>query len=61
VIAERDIREKIAHLRSDLDGWREPDGYLVPTEPDADERALVRARLTGAIFGLEYALGETAR
>lgn len=58
MITEQAARDKLTELRDNLDGWREPDGYLVPTEPDEEERARVRARLTGTIFGLEYALGE---
>jgi len=61
VITEQAARDKLTELRDNLDGWREPGGYLVPTEPDAEERALVRARLVGAIFGLEFALGEVTR
>jgi hypothetical protein len=36
--------------------WQEPDGFLVVTEPDADERARVRERLTIAIDVLGRAL-----
>lgn len=51
------LRERLAHLRDNLAGWRESDGHLVPTEPDPEERALVRARLQGAIAELEHLLG----
>lgn len=61
MITEQQARDKLTELRGNLDGWQEPNGYLVPTEPDPEERALVRARLTGAIYGLEFALGESTR
>lgn len=60
MITEQAARDKLIELRDNLHDWEEPNGYLVPTEPDPDERALVRARLTGAIFGLEFALGDSA-
>lgn len=57
---EAEIRERIEQHRSNLAGWREPDGYLVPTEPDADERARVRDRLQAAIRELERVLAAGA-
>jgi hypothetical protein len=55
---ERHIREQLEHYETSLDGWREPDGCLIPTEPDPDERQLVRERLKAAIHALRWVLGE---
>lgn len=55
------IREQLNHHRASLDGWHEPDGLLVPTEPDPEERRLVRERLKAAIYTLEWVLGEETR
>ena len=45
--------KKLQHEDS-LTGWCEnPTGYLVPTEPDANERELVRERLKAAITTIE--------
>lgn len=60
MMSEAAIRERIAQHRSNLEGWREPDGWLVPTEPDADERARIRAGLRAAIDELERVLGQNA-
>ncbi len=54
-------RARLQRYKENLRDWREPDGYLVPTEPDEHERAKVRAGLKGAIFELTWALdGEAA-
>ena len=46
---EKQIRElRDIHARN-LAMWCEPDGYLIRTEPDADERRMVRERLKAAI------------
>ncbi len=63
---EAEIREQLRHHRENLDGWREPNpndrfdrgGYLLPTEPDIDERHAVRQRLNAAIRTPEWVLGE---
>lgn len=47
------INERIGWHRDNLAGWKEPDGYLVPTEPDLDERRRVRAHLMVAVEVLE--------
>ncbi len=59
MMSETAIRERIAQHRANLEGWREPDGWLVPTEPDSDERERVRARLRTAIAELERVLEQT--
>jgi hypothetical protein len=41
-----------------LYGWREPDGFLLPTEPDPEERDRVRDRLRAQILTLNRVLGE---
>lgn len=55
---ERLVRERLKQHRENLADWKEPDGLLVPTEPDPDERRLVRERLKAAIFELATLLGE---
>jgi hypothetical protein len=55
-LALRLLEERRAQHQANLDGWTEPNGYLVPTEPDADERVKIRALLTGAIHELSYLL-----
>lgn len=55
---EREVRDRIAQHEENLRGWREPDGLLVPTEPDPDERDKVRDRLRTAIHELKWLLGE---
>lgn len=49
----RVIEERLKQHRDNLAGWQEPDGYLLPTEPDAEERWRVRDRLMTAIKVLE--------
>ncbi len=55
---ERDVRALREYHRDSLKGWREPDGYLLPTEPDPDERERVRERLRAAIETLSRVLEE---
>jgi hypothetical protein len=55
---EDHIREQLKHHEASLDGWREPDGFLLPTEPDPEERQLMRERLKAAIYTLRWVLGE---
>lgn len=43
-------------LVESLAGWREPDGHLVPTEPDPVERERCRVNLRVAIDVLDRAL-----
>lgn len=47
------INERLGWHRDNLEGWKEPDGYLIPTEPDLDERRRVRAHLMVAVEVLE--------
>lgn len=53
--AARALREQ---HRQNLEGWREPDGHLLPTEPDPDERERTRERLRVAISTLNRVLGD---
>lgn len=53
--AARALREQ--HLEN-LAAWREPDGRLVPTEPDPQDRAETRAGLRAAISTLNRILGD---
>lgn len=51
------IIEHRAELLRSLQGWREPDGFLVATEPDPRARALVRIQLRTAIDTLAKVAG----
>lgn len=51
------IRAQIEHHRDSLRGWAEPHGHLVPSEPNPDERALIRIRLRASIVALLRAVG----
>lgn len=47
----------LIEAEANLQGWREnPPGYLVPTEPDVEQRALVRIGLRAQIYTLRKAL-----
>lgn len=50
--------ERLAQHRQNLEGWKEPDGAFVPTEPDLEERERVRVELRATIHELETILGE---
>lgn len=52
------IREMRESMANDLAGWEEPSGHLVPSEPDAAERAVVRIELRTAIAVLDRVLGQ---
>jgi hypothetical protein len=43
------VRRRIAQHRDNLSCWQEPRGFLLPTEPDPDERSRIRECLTVAI------------
>lgn len=47
----------LAEAEGSLEGWREPDGLLLPTEPDPAERERVRERLKAVIFACRRVLG----
>lgn len=53
---EQWIREQIDHHKASLAGWNERGGWLLPTEPDPEEREKVRERLKVAISTLEWVL-----
>lgn len=48
VEAERWCLERIAQHNDNIDGWREPDGPLIPTEPCPEERVRIRVALKAA-------------
>jgi hypothetical protein len=56
-LAKRLIQERQDQHKANLEGWREPNGYLVPTEPDPEERQGIRAMLAAGVVELGYALG----
>ena len=54
---ETELRQWLARKREDREGWEEPGGHLIPTEPDIDARARVRMRLDMQIYTLMMVLG----
>jgi hypothetical protein len=60
------IRRRIAQHHENLAGWTEPErsgrvstlGWLIPSEPDPDERRKIRRDLTVAIAECEAILSE---
>jgi hypothetical protein len=58
MMTEAQVRELRQGLADNLSGWTEPDGRLVPTEPDPDLRDQVRGRLRAAIYTCDRILGE---
>lgn len=48
VEAERWCKLRIAQHNDNIHGWESPNGPLIPTEPDPQERELTRARLAAA-------------
>jgi hypothetical protein len=49
----RHIDETIRQHQESLLGWAEPGGFLLPTEPDPDERKVIRVQLMAAIETLK--------
>lgn len=58
MMTEPAARALRAQHRANLDGWREPDGHLVPSEPDPDARRRSRVELRAAISTLNRILGD---
>lgn len=52
----KELTWELANHEDNLRGWQEPDGYLVPTEPDPEERARVREGCKGAIHATKRAI-----
>jgi len=53
MLSERQVREFMDVQRDSLEhGWAEPGGYLLPSEPDAEERQRVRERLAVQVYTL---------
>ena len=46
--AEQQCRERIAQHNDNIVGWTEPEGFLIPTEPDELERVKTLGELIGA-------------
>lgn len=55
---EHDLLTRLAYHEESLRQWAEPDGLLLPTEPDPNVRELIRLRLRVAIDTLRWVLGE---
>lgn len=53
-----EIEDKLAYFIQCHSDWSEPSGLLVPTEPDADQRRLIRTGLAAGITTLEWVLGK---
>ncbi len=51
-VIRQHIDERIKQHTDNLLGWCEPDGFLLPTEPDPAERECVRRELRAALFEL---------
>lgn len=60
MMTEAQARTLIEQHRFNLDAWREPDGRLVPEEPDPAKRESTRVALRAAIETLERVLAEPA-
>lgn len=58
MMTEAEAREMRQQLHDNLEGWAEPDGFLVPSEPDPAERRKTRLQLKAAIYTLSRVLGE---
>ena len=59
MLTEADVRELRRHTHCALEGWSEDGGIMLPTEPDPEERALIRRDLKVALQVLTRVLGET--
>jgi hypothetical protein len=57
-MSERTIRLWRDEQARSLAGWKEPDGWLVPTESDPEERERIRERLQAQVYTLNKVLGE---
>jgi hypothetical protein len=57
-MTEAEIADWRLELHTRLESWAEPDGFLVPTEPDPSERRKTRLQLKAAIYTLSRVLGE---
>jgi hypothetical protein len=57
-MASQELLQSLLYIQDEARvGWIEPDGWLTPTEPDADERRLIRMRLDVQIATLMMVLG----
>lgn len=52
----KELRESLTYHEDNLIGWKEPDGYLIPTEPSPEERGRVIRGLLGAIHATKEAI-----
>lgn len=56
LIIRRQLDERIKQHSDNLEMWQEPNGHLVPTEPDPEERSAVRRELAACITELTLIL-----
>lgn len=59
-MAEEEIRQWRADMIASLAMWRDPDGFLLPTETEPEERERIRERLATGIEVLNRVLGGAA-
>ena len=58
MMTEQEIIDLRRQYHASLEGWAEPDGFLIPSEPDPAERRKIRVQLKAAIYTLSRVLGE---
>lgn len=57
-MTEAEVRELRRHMHCSLEGWAEDGGIMIPTEPCAEDRELIRRDLKVALRVLTRVLGE---
>lgn len=58
MMSEAQVRELRRDMHTALEGWSEPDGIMIPTEPDPEDREMIRRDLKVALRVLTRVLGE---
>lgn len=58
MMTEAEVRELRRHTHCTLEGWAEDGGIMLPAEPDAHEREMIRRDLKIALRVLTRVLGE---
>lgn len=61
MMTEAEVVELRRHTHCALEGWAEDGGIMVPTEPDPNERELIRRDLKVVLRVLTRVLGEPTR
>jgi hypothetical protein len=55
------LKARVKQHEDSLAGWNEPDGFLLPTEPDIDERRRIRWELRAVIGELNRIIEAAAQ